>query len=635
MNKRVLSKAIAVLALMLVVIVLLTSVDIRHILKENGGEASTESDVPSAGFAAQPSDMPGESFSPGSNGVSGPGSGTDDVPGSAGVPGQAPESGAWDQGGDPGDPDDEGDDDGIGMDELPPEEPALPSFEPFAVEETQPDRMIASTGIMADGAIVSEYIFPEIIDFGYGVDYTELEGVITFRGNNFRDTAAYGFADIKDAKFGDKWSYRTGSYTAPDGAHWSGNGWTGQPLIVKWPEKTRQMMNMHDWAKEQDGLVEVIYATMDGYVYFTELDTGKATRDKLYLGYPFKGSGALDPRGYPLLYVGAGYQGANGNMRILIVSLVDGSVLYSFGNGDAFAHRAWDAADGSPLVDAATDNLIYPSENGVVYIIKLNSEFDPENGIMAITPSAPVKWRFRGKRSHVDGKYWLGVESSPVLWRGHLFICDNGGHLICLNINDLEVVWAQDVLDDTNCTPVLELEDGHPYIYISTSFHGGWRAPAGGKTAVPLWKIDAVTGEFVWRTDYECYTKSGVSGGVQGTAAIGAFELSGLVYFPVAMAPSRDAGVLAALDKQTGEVVWEFQTRDYAWSSPVCVYDENGKGYVIYCTSGGNMHLLDGLTGEKLDSVLLGGNIEASPAVYESTVVVGSRDLKTWGVKLT
>ncbi|MEI3413380.1 MAG: hypothetical protein V8Q57_09485 [Blautia sp.] len=57
-------------------------------------------------------------------------------------------------------------------------------------------------------------------------------------------------------------------------------------------------------AKEDDDLVEVIYACMDGYVYFLDLKTGKPTRDTLNLGFTFKGAGALDPRGYPILYVG-------------------------------------------------------------------------------------------------------------------------------------------------------------------------------------------------------------------------------------------------------------------------------------------------------------------------------------------
>ena len=513
-------------------------------------------------------------------------------------------------------------------------EPAYPSFEPYAVEETMPELMVASAAIMADGQILDSYVLPEAIDFCYGFEYPEIEGITAFRGNNFRDSASYGIADIQNARFGETWTQATGNLTAPNGEYWSGHGWTGQPLIVKWPKQTREIMNMHSWAKEKDELVEVVYASMDGYIYFNDLETGSPTRDKLFVGYTFKGSGSLDPRGYPLLYVGAGYDSARGPSRIFIISLIDCSVLYTFGDSDGFAPRAWPAADGSPLVDADTDSLIYPSENGVIYIIKLNSEFDPEGGTMSIEPSSPVKWRFTGKRSHGNGKFWLGFEDSPVIWCGHLIIADNGGHLICLDLNNLELVWVKDILDDSNCSPVLELEDGHPYIYISTSFHPGWRASAGSSATVPIWKIDAVTGETVWQIDYECYTRTDVSGGVQGTAALGQGELGDLVFVPVAMSPERNAGTLAALSKQTGEAVWEFHTKAYSWSSPVCVYDRLGRGYIVYCTSDGNMYLLDGLSGEQLDSINLGGLIEASPAVYGSTIVIGTRVMRIWGVKL-
>ena len=62
-------------------------------------------------------------------------------------------------------------------------------------------------------------------------------------------------------------------------------------------------------------------------------------------------------------------------------------------------------------------------------------------------------------------------------------------------MNKLELVWVQDILDDSNCTPVLCVEDGHPYLYISTSFHYGWRSYTTAN--VPIWKIDAENGEIV------------------------------------------------------------------------------------------------------------------------------------------
>ncbi len=511
----------------------------------------------------------------------------------------------------------------------------LPDYSPYAVEGTFPSQHFVSTAIQVDGAevAVGSYSAAEPIDFGYGEDYTDVEGIVTFRGNNFRSTASYGTANLVNKKFGSYWTVTSNSLSAPDGAVWTGSGWVGQPLMMTWPKEVRQHMNMYDWAKEADTLTEVIYATMGGYVYFLDLETGSYTRDALYLGYTFKGAGALDPRGYPILYLGSGYNSYNGTSHVFIINLLDCSTMYEFGAADSFSLRGTlSFFDGSPLVDAETDQLIYPGESGILYIIKLNTQYDPQAGTLSINPSRTVKWRYYGNRS---GAWYLGMEDSPIIWRGHIILSTNDGYLYSLNLNTLTVDWVQDVLDDTNCTPVLELEDGHPYIYTSTSFHAGWRASVYSQALIPVWKIDAITGEIVWQTDYYCNTISGTSGGVQGTLALGQHNLSDLIFVPVAMTPSGQQGKLVALDKQTGEEVWVFPTAMYAWSSPVAVYDSEGNGYIVYCTAGGYMYLLDGRTGEQLDSMNVGSNVEASPAVYNDTIVVGTRGQLIYGVKLT
>ena len=96
-----------------------------------------------------------------------------------------------------------------------------------------------------------------------------------------------------------------------------------------------------------------------------------------------------------------------------------------------------------------------------------------------------------------------------------------------------------------------------------------------------------------------------------------------------------NSGILAALDKKTGEVVWEFKTHVYSWSSPVDVYDSKGNGYILYPTAGGYFYVLDGKTGEKLYDLDLGGNVEASCAVFNDMVVVGHRLQKIFGIKLS
>lgn len=508
------------------------------------------------------------------------------------------------------------------------------AFAPHCTESTAPSNYIQTTEINIDGTTLTDplsYKPDQAISFGKGSEYTDVDGIVTFRGNNFRDNPVYGTADMKKNKLTSLWSAKTSSITY-NGATWSGSGWTGQPLMMKWPKKVKKAMNMYDWAKEKDDLVEVIYACMDGYVYFLDLETGEATRDTLNLGFTFKGSGALDPRGYPILYVGAGYDSNQGTARVFVVNLLDCSVMYTFGNNDPFSLRgALSYFDSSPLVDAVTDTLIYPGENGILYLIRLNTQYDQEAGTLSINPDHIVKWHYYGNRTSV-ASYWLGMEDSAAVYGGYLFVTDNGGNLMCLNLNTLQLVWAQDTLDDSNSTPVLSIEDDHLYLYVSTSFRLGWRSSSSAE--VPIWKIDAQNGRIIWKTSYECYSDDGVSGGVQSTIALGKKKLSDYIYVTVAKTGAQYDGVLACLDKKTGEVKWEHKAY-YAWSSPVCVYNSDGSGKVLYCSCGGKAYLLDGNSGKLLDeNEISSGAIEASPAIYNDYMVVGTRDCRICGLKL-
>ncbi len=507
-------------------------------------------------------------------------------------------------------------------------------FSPHAVESTMPSNLIESTGIEVNGTVLDDpasYVSDADIQFGMPEDYTDVDGIVTFRGNNFRDEAAYGYANIKDQTIEGLWTQQTGGLTVGN-ATWTGSGWTGQPLLRRWSRSQKKNMAMFDWAKDKDDLVEVIYACMDGYVYFLDMETGEKTRDPLYLGWTFKGAGALDPRGYPILYVGAGYDSNAGTAHAFIVNLVDMSTMYEFGALDEFSLRGnLSYFDSSPLVDAETDTLIWPGENGILYLIHLNTAYNDTTGQVAIDPDKVVKWHYTGTRTSVQ-QYWLGMEDSCDIYKGYIFMADNGGNLMCMDLRTLKLVWVQDTLDDTNDTPVLSAEDGHLYLYISTSFHLGWRSST--TASIPIWKIDAETGEIIWKKEYECYTQDGVSGGVQSTIAVGKNSLDDKIYVTVAMTGTPSGGVLACLDKKTGEVQWEHKAF-YAWSSPVCVYNEDGSGYVIYASCGGRLYLLDGQTGAQFTQFELSqGAIEASPAVYNDYVIIGTRASQIWGLKL-
>ena len=507
------------------------------------------------------------------------------------------------------------------------------TFSPKCTTETEPSKLIASTAIQVDGETLSnieDYQPEQTISFGAGSEYTSSDGVLTFRGNNFRSSPAYGLANMSEYVMESIWTQNTGTMTY-NGKVWNGNGWTGQPLITSWDKELRQHMNMYDWAKEQNTLTEVIYASLDGRVYFMELETGKPTRDVLNIGYAFKGAGALDPRGYPILYVGAGYTSSQGNARVFVISLLDGSILYTFGNDEPFADRRCYFFDSSALVDAKTDTLIYPGESGVLYLVHLNTVYHKATGTLTVDPDHVVKWKYKGTRTSSQ-KYWLGMEDSAAAYDGYLFVADNGGNLMCLDLNTLQLVWVQDTLDDTNGSPVLSVEDGHLYLYISPSFHLGWRSTS--TASVPIFKIDAEDGSIIWQTEYECYSVEDVSGGVQSTIALGKNQLEDYIYCTVSRTGGVSKGVLSCLDKKTGNIVWEHKEQ-YAWSSPVCVYNEKGEGNVLYCSSSGKMFLINGLTGEERYSLKLSdGVIESSPAVYENMAVVGIRANKIYGIKL-
>lgn len=510
------------------------------------------------------------------------------------------------------------------------------SFQPHAVESTKPSNMIEFEQVEANGQILSGggYHAPREISFDRGSVYAQADGIFTFRGNNFRDTASAGLADIKKNQITQVWNQETGA-TSYNGNAWTGSGWTGQPLMRRWTREEKAHMNMADWAKQKDDLVEVIYATMDGNVYFLDLETGEQTRDPMYIGWTFKGAGALDPRGYPIMYLGAGINSTLGVAHAFVINLVDCSIIYEFGGDDAFSLRGtFGFMDSSPLVDAETDTLIWPAENGILFMIHLNSSWDPQTGTLTVNPDSTVKWRCKGLRTTTDGvsPYWVGYEDSCAVYKGYLFVADNGGHLLCLDLNTLQLVWVQDILDDSNSSPVLSVEDGHLYLYISTSFHLGWRSY--NTAPVPIWKIDAETGEIVWQTEYECYTMDGVSGGVQSTMALGKRDLNGYIYATVAMTGGQLDGVCVCLDCRTGKIVWEHKAY-YAWSSPVLVYNKDGTSRLIYCTCGGFMYMLDPKTGKELaKSELSNGAIEASPAVWGNYAVIGTRACKIWGLRL-
>lgn len=520
-----------------------------------------------------------------------------------------------------------------------------PTATPIPTERPRPHSVAASdpknvgyfSELEVNGARAEQYERSEPISFGAGKEYAAIEGVVTLRGNNHRTNAAYGTVPSLSGDMEKVWSISTGRLEKSSSGHWSGSGWTGQCLIVRWDEQTRRIMNLYDWAKEKTELVEVIYATMDGCVYFIELETGEPTRDKLEVGIPFKGAGALDPRGYPILYLGTGdsYRSAQKKGRSMAYSLIDFTRLMEIGvDRDDFAYRNWHAYDSSPLVDAETDTLIVPGENGILYTVKMNTQYDPQAGTLTMQPGELVKQRYDAERVDVDrnGKYLYGYESSAVAWGEYLYLCDNGGFMRCIDSNTMETLWVTDLKDDINSTPALEETADGAYLYVGNTVD---KTARGNRGISSFYKISAMTGEIVWQYDHEVTTDSHITGGCMCSAVLGEGSMEGLVITGFASTGGGSGGEIVALDTQTGEKVWSFTLSAYTWSSPLALYTEDGTGYLFTNDRNGNLYLLNGADGTKRTSFKLSENIEASPCAFGEFIVIGTRDQHIIGIRVS
>lgn len=489
------------------------------------------------------------------------------------------------------------------------------------------DGVEVSYKIYANGERVETYTRETPISIADSRNYSSLEGVTTFRGNNYRTTGSWGTipADAEDMAI--KYSLKIGGID-----EWTGVGWTGQPAIVKWDAETIQNMNINEEKKAKDGLVEVIYATLDGKIYFFDLEDGEPTREPIKIGAPIKGSVTIDPRGYPLLYVGQGIDEVDGEsvkIGMRIFSLIDQSELLFINGRDQFATRGWYASDCAPIVDASSDTVIWAGENGLLYTIKLNSVYDAEAGTVSIDPVIDRYWY----ESEVTTR--PGMENSVAVYNHYAYFADNSGLITCLDLNTMTPVWCFDALDDTDASLVLEeTDDGSVYLYTASELD--LTADKNGKGTIYMRCLNALTGHEIWNMELKADEASD-TGGSFATPALGKGSVDHMVFFTIARCYNEEGkrvNMMYALNKQTGAIEWELSTGGFCWSSPTLTFDENGRAILFQNNSNGDLKMIDALTGEKLTSIDLGSNVEGSPAIFGDMMVVGTRSGKIHGITI-
>ncbi len=461
-------------------------------------------------------------------------------------------------------------------------------------------------------------------------NYTYFEiGVLAFRGDNFRRNAAFGTVEVEEEKLSVLWQTPLGSLRTADSGTLYGVGWTGQPAIVKWPYETRMSMNLYEDKKNTSALREVIFAAQDGKVYFLDLVDGAPTRDTINVGYPLKGSVAVNPVGFPMIGFGQGISklsNKTGDIGFYLYNLLDSTQLLFINGRSSSTQKQYGsngAFDGSALFLWPNDAMIVAGENGLLYTVDLNTVFQyPSTAYPFATARLdiyPLITYLRSKAGAADDSQ-VSIESSVAMYDHYAYVADLYGQVRCVDVNTLTTVWAVDTGDNTDAAIALDFAtDGSIALYTgNTAF-----ARLGNKKDVTIRRLDAMTGEEAWSYHIKCdYDKSEFSG-CKASPVVGENSISDLVIFTVNKVTGGYSSVIA-LNKDTGKVMWRTDLSAYAISSPVAVYNEADSAWIIQGDQAGVLYLMNARTGEIISNLALGGEIQGSPAVYRDILVIGT-----------
>lgn len=504
-------------------------------------------------------------------------------------------------------------------------------------DAAKPANLKFTESVMSGAEVLKDYrrkfsvVAPDPDEYVYANN-----GIFTFRGDNFRRNAAYGTAQITDGRMEVLWSAELGSLNTESSGNVYGVGWGSQPAVVRWDTTVRGMMNLYEDKKNETALREVIFAAQDGKVYFLDLLTGEATRGVINIGFPLKGSVTVDTQSRPVIAFGQAIsklKKKTGGIGYYFYDLTDQSQLL-FLNGRASdkqkQYSSNGAFDGTGLFLYQSDTFVVAGENGLLYTVTMNTDFDRVKGSLAIAEDI-VYLRSKAK---AQKEARTGVESSIAMYDRFIYAADSYGIVKCVDSDTMRIVWAVDCGDNTDAAMALD-RDGNGAVSLYTGTTAYERT--GKKKNVIIRKLDALSGAEKWNYEIKCaYDKNELSG-CKASPVIGQYAISDLVIFTVNMTDDGKTSAVIAFDKSSGEVRWQADLETTAVSSPVAVYDQQGNGWIIQGDESGIMHMYDALTGTEISTLDLGGKIQASPAVYNDILVIGTcskGNARMYGIRL-
>jgi outer membrane protein assembly factor BamB len=391
----------------------------------------------------------------------------------------------------------------------------------------------------------------------YGPINTAFEGLTTFRGNASR--TYYGEGPVpSDPEILWKFGPMSGKSTdLGETSTWTGTGWTGQPCIF-----------------ERDGETWVVFGAYDYKIHFLDAETGDRLLPDFEGADLMKGTGAVDPDGYPLIYYGC----RDNKWRIIAIDRDEPTELWCL-DADELPDQIWnDDWDGSAII--RNDYAFEGGENGHFYIVKLNRGYDSDG---KVTVDPVIVRDFQGWTDDLLadlGSKDVGIENSVCLVGDRVYFSNSGGLVSCIDVSaSLRELTAGEELpkgkasfpllfqywtgSDTDATIVAD-EQG--YLYICQ--HSDARSAKGAPRAAEVGQIikfdprKAEAGEspIVWSQPVTLLGSNGEAG-VWATPCI----YKNMVYVPT------NNGALLGINRETGEKVFRKELTDHAWASCIVV----------------------------------------------------------------
>ncbi|RZV46141.1 MAG: hypothetical protein EX269_08065 [Acidimicrobiales bacterium] len=484
----------------------------------------------------------------------------------------------------------------------------IPTLEVLSIVDDEPDEAeVASTASEDDGAeaVAVENQF----DSGVWVDPQmvgvappgSVTGILTFRGSPTRTFYGSGPVPLRPEI---AWRYpETGglcrqSTVGADTRAWCGLGWTGQPALF-----------------ERDDKLWAVFGALDGAVHFLDARSGETLFPRFQTDDIIKGSVTIDPDGFPIVYTGS----RDNFYRAIAFDGEEPRELWRLDAREAGPIQWNNDWDGSGLV--LDDYLFVGGENSRIHIAKLNRTYD-DDGRVQVDPD--LVFTAPGWDSDLLDAVGenVSIENSVAISGDTLYFANSGGLVQGWDISSLrdgvdpERVFRYWVGDDVDASLVI---DDEGMLYVAAEFE---RNTARARELGQLLKLDpSRSGEdaLIWSVQEQ----QGLSTGIWGTPAL---HEDTIVF-------GSEGGRLRAVDRFTGESLWEIGLGTHLWQSPVIV-----DGALLMGNCSGILRAYDvrdarSQPGELWALPLDEGCIEATPAVWDGAVVIGTRSGSVYGIR--